>query len=130
MHRCSTSCAKYFPSLRKWRKTASFCQSPGSQSMHPTSRLVVLACTFLALSAAQLTTPAAAQSTPSAPETSTGWTASALAITKSTMITAANPLAVDAGLEMLREGGSAMRCHLSRPGVRRGPCWNAAVLEV
>ena len=43
-----------------------------------------------------------------APEAGTGWTGgSTLASAKSFMVSAANPMAVEAGLEILREGGSA-----------------------
>lgn len=51
--------------------------------------------------------PATAQDPRAAPEAATGWGASQLATAKSFMVAAANPLAVEAGLEMLREGGSA-----------------------
>jgi gamma-glutamyltranspeptidase/glutathione hydrolase len=42
-----------------------------------------------------------------APEAATGWGRQPLATAKSHMVAAANPLAVEAGLEMLRAGGSA-----------------------
>jgi gamma-glutamyltranspeptidase/glutathione hydrolase len=48
-------------------------------------------------------------SLPPQPEMATawGWAARTAVIAKSQMVTAANPLAVDAGLDVLREGGSA-----------------------
>ncbi len=61
------------------------------------------ACALLGLAAS----PAAAQDARAAPEAATGWYASGLATAKSYMISAANPLAVEAGLAVLREGGSA-----------------------
>ncbi len=48
-----------------------------------------------------------AQDRQTAPEAATGWASSTLATAKSYMISAANPYAVDAGLRMLRDGGSA-----------------------
>jgi gamma-glutamyltranspeptidase/glutathione hydrolase len=50
---------------------------------------------------------AAAPASQSAPEAATGSTAKTVSHAKKFMIAAANPLAVDAGLEMLRAGGSA-----------------------
>jgi len=52
--------------------------------------------------------PAAAQPSRAAPEAATGWNSAGLATAPSFMVAAANPLAVAAGLEMLREGGSAV----------------------
>jgi gamma-glutamyltranspeptidase/glutathione hydrolase len=69
------------------------------------SRPVAFACALLALAAAGA--PAAAQDWRSAPEAATGWTRRAPATAKSYMVAAANPAAVAAGLEVLREGGSA-----------------------
>jgi len=59
--------------------------------------------TLLSLTAA----PATAQDRRAAPESATGWSAGQLATAKAYMISAANPLAVDAGLGVLRDGGSA-----------------------
>jgi gamma-glutamyltranspeptidase / glutathione hydrolase len=69
------------------------------------SRLVTLACALLVLGAAAA--PAAAQDRQAAPEAATGWRRSGPSTAKSYMISAANPLAVEAGLDVLREGGSA-----------------------
>jgi gamma-glutamyltranspeptidase/glutathione hydrolase len=54
--------------------------------------------------------PGAAQRTPTpaAPEAATGIAAKPLATARTHMVAAANPLAVDAGLEMLDAGGSAV----------------------
>ena len=48
-----------------------------------------------------------AQDRQAAPEAATGWMGRTLATAKSQMMSAANPYAVEAGLEMLRAGGSA-----------------------
>jgi gamma-glutamyltranspeptidase / glutathione hydrolase len=45
---------------------------------------------------------------PLAPETATGYQAKALAKTKKYMVAAANPLAVEAGVKILEQGGSAV----------------------
>jgi gamma-glutamyltranspeptidase/glutathione hydrolase len=45
---------------------------------------------------------------PSQPEPSSGWTAKKVAYAKREMVAAAHPLAVDAGLAMLRRGGNAI----------------------
>jgi gamma-glutamyltranspeptidase / glutathione hydrolase len=73
--------------------------------MSPTSRRVLFACIATAL--AWSAEPAAAQDRSAAPEAATGSKAGQLATAKSFMISAANPAAVEAGLEMLRAGGSA-----------------------
>ena len=52
--------------------------------------------------------PAKAQDGRSAPEADTGRYAKNSATARSYMVSAANPLAVDAGLQMLRKGGSAV----------------------
>jgi gamma-glutamyltranspeptidase/glutathione hydrolase len=52
--------------------------------------------------------PAGAQSVAPAPEVSTGRSAKAMATTQRSMVVAANPLAAEAGREMLRAGGSAV----------------------
>ena len=75
--------------------------------MSVTSRLVLLACTVAALATLGCAGPAAAQDRSAAPEAATGSRPGQLATAKSYMISAANPLAVEAGLEMLRAGGSA-----------------------
>jgi gamma-glutamyltranspeptidase/glutathione hydrolase len=49
-----------------------------------------------------------AQNTRSAPETATGVAAKLLAVAKQHMVSAANPYAAEAGLEVLRAGGSAV----------------------
>jgi gamma-glutamyltranspeptidase / glutathione hydrolase len=69
-----------------------------------TSRLA-MATTLLALTIAL---PAQAQRSPSAPEAASGLEAKTLASAPNAMISAANPLAVDAGLEILKAGGSAV----------------------
>lgn len=48
-----------------------------------------------------------AQEARPAPESNTGWAGKTLATAKSFMVAAANPLAVEAGLDMLRAGGTA-----------------------
>jgi gamma-glutamyltranspeptidase/glutathione hydrolase len=53
-------------------------------------------------------TAATAQLRPSQPEPPSGWTAKPLAHAKQYMVAAANPLAVEAGLRMLEQGGSAV----------------------
>ena len=76
--------------------------------MSVTSRLVLLACTAAALATlGGFVAPAAAQDRPASPEAATGWRTADIATAKSFMISAANPAAVDAGLEILRAGGSA-----------------------
>jgi gamma-glutamyltranspeptidase/glutathione hydrolase len=67
-----------------------------------------LTCVGLAL-AGLCITPASpwAQDGRAAPEAATGWLGRTLATAKSQMISAANPYAVEAGLEILRAGGSA-----------------------
>jgi gamma-glutamyltranspeptidase/glutathione hydrolase len=52
--------------------------------------------------------PAAAQPTQISPEGATGRAEKRLAIARSHMVAAADPIAVEAGLEMLRAGGSAV----------------------
>ena len=72
------------------------------------SRPVLLVCVCLALVAlGAMAVPAATQDRSGAPEAATGWGAGRLATATSMMVAAANPLAVDAGLAILREGGSA-----------------------
>lgn len=51
---------------------------------------------------------AARAQTPSAPEARSGWQATPRATAQRTMIAAANPIAVDAGLDILRAGGNAI----------------------
>jgi len=69
------------------------------------SRPVTLVCALLVLAAPSA--PAASQDWRGAPEAATGWTRRAPSTAKSYMVAAANPAAVEAGLEMLRAGGSA-----------------------
>lgn len=75
-------------------------------------RPALLACTITALAIVAATIlgapAAAAQGSPAAPEAATGWRDSALATAKSYMVVTANPLATEAGLEILRAGGSAV----------------------
>ena len=52
--------------------------------------------------------PSAQAQTPSAPEGRSGWHAAAVGRASRMMISAANPLAVDAGLDILRRGGNAI----------------------
>jgi gamma-glutamyltranspeptidase/glutathione hydrolase len=59
------------------------------------------------LAAPFLGTPAASQDFRAAPEAATGWYGGTLATATSRMVAAANPHAVEAGLEVLRAGGSA-----------------------
>lgn len=75
------------------------------------ARAAFLACALavLAMLAAAVLGGSAAlgQDTRAAPETGTGWYGGGLATAASRMVAAANPHAVEAGLEMLRAGGSA-----------------------
>ena len=63
----------------------------------------LFAAALLAASAASL-----AQLRPSQPEPPSGWTPKTLAHAKRFMVAAADPLAVDAGVRMLEQGGSAV----------------------
>ena len=75
------------------------------------ARPATLACTISVLAAIALATlagtAALAQDSRASPEAATGWGSSALATAKSHMVATANPMATEAGLEMLRAGGSA-----------------------
>src|SRR5262245_55549286 len=71
------------------------------------SRPVLLACIIALLVALRAVAPAAAQDRSASPEAATGSRAGQVATAKSFMISAANPVAVEAGLEILRAGGSA-----------------------
>jgi gamma-glutamyltranspeptidase / glutathione hydrolase len=74
--------------------------------MFSKSRLAALACALFALGV--LGGPASAQDRRASPEAATGWRSNVPPATaKSYMVSAANPLAVEAGLAILREGGSA-----------------------
>jgi gamma-glutamyltranspeptidase/glutathione hydrolase len=76
--------------------------------MSVTSRLAFLAAALAGLALLNPAAgPAAAQDWRAAPEAATGWNAAGLATAKSYMISAANPLAVEAGLGILHDGGSA-----------------------
>lgn len=78
------------------------------EGMFVTSRRVLLACiTALLVAFGAIAAPAAAQDRSASPEAATGSRAGQVATAKSFMISAANPLAVEAGLEILRAGGSA-----------------------
>lgn len=69
-----------------------------------------MGCAVLALAVMVVVAPAQtrAQRLPPAPEASTSWSAKALAVAPHAMVAAANPYAVDAGLEILQAGGSAV----------------------
>jgi gamma-glutamyltranspeptidase / glutathione hydrolase len=67
---------------------------------------VCLGFAALLLVAIGAASPAPAEDS-SAPETGSGWTGQALASAKTFMVSAANPYAVEAGLDILRAGGSA-----------------------
>lgn len=71
------------------------------------SRLAVGLCAALLLGLSLGGTATLAQDRRAAPEAATGWNGKAAATALANMISAANPLAVDAGQEILREGGSA-----------------------
>ncbi len=73
------------------------------------TRLALLArAAIIALAAFGATAPpAAGQQQPAAPEAATGWSENRLATARSYMVSAANPLAAQAGADVLREGGSA-----------------------
>jgi gamma-glutamyltranspeptidase/glutathione hydrolase len=72
-------------------------------------RLIVLVCAAAVLASLAFLAipPARAQDKSGAPEAATGRRSGNLATAKSAMVTAANPLAVEAGLEVLRDGGTA-----------------------
>ncbi len=72
------------------------------------SRRLRICLVTAALTTALMTPGARAQRSPSAPEASSGLAPNTLARARRHMISAANPLAVDAGLEMLNAGGSAL----------------------
>jgi gamma-glutamyltranspeptidase / glutathione hydrolase len=80
--------------------------------MFSKSRLAALACILPALVA--FGGPAAGQDRWASPEAATGWRSNVQASTaKSYMVAAANPLAVEAGLAILRDGGSAADAAIS-----------------
>jgi gamma-glutamyltranspeptidase / glutathione hydrolase len=66
-----------------------------------------LAAALAALCILSCTVCVQAQDRQAAPEAATGWMGRTLATAKSLMVSAANPYAVEAGLEILRAGGSA-----------------------
>ena len=68
----------------------------------------VIRCVVLALISLAMAMPAAAQLSRAAPEAASGVSAKSLYRSKSYMVSAANPLAVRAGVAMLRKGGSAV----------------------
>jgi gamma-glutamyltransferase 1 (EC:2.3.2.2). Threonine peptidase. MEROPS family T03 len=66
------------------------------------------AAVLLAIGLSTLPTGALAQRGYIAPEAATGYSEKSLAQAKSYMVSAANPLAVEAGVRILQEGGSAV----------------------
>src|SRR4051794_2009586 len=60
------------------------------------------------LGSACTSVPAPPAPTADAPEVASGWTPKRIVHTRSDMVVAANPLAVDAGVAVLAEGGSAV----------------------
>jgi len=81
--------------------------TPHSAPQSPRRRRSTI--TSILLFAVLLTVPSvSAQNTRSAPETATGVAAKLLAVAKQHMVSAANPYAAEAGLEVLRAGGSAV----------------------
>src|SRR5262245_25577140 len=94
----------------KWRKTVG-CFSPGHTTMAAKPRPTTLACTISALVVLVLVAlgagVAVAQDTRGAPEAATGWGGGTFATAKAHMVATANPQATEAGLEILRAGGSA-----------------------
>ena len=81
--------------------------TPHSAPQSPRRRRSII--TSILLFAVLLTVPSVfAQNTRSAPETATGVAAKLLAVAKQHMVSAANPYAAEAGLEVLRAGGSAV----------------------
>src|SRR5262249_10649144 len=93
------------------RKIAGRSAIPGTSAMAVKPRLATLACTPSVLALLALAalggTAAFAQDSRGSPEAATGWWSNALATAKSHMVVAANPMATEAGLEILRAGGSA-----------------------
>ena len=67
-----------------------------------------VAAVLLALSISVPQGPGLAQLSRDSPEAGSGTTAKAVGIAKTHMVAAANPYAVEAGLKMLRAGGSAV----------------------
>ena len=65
-------------------------------------------CLWVASLAVLTSLAAQAQLRPSQPETPSGWTPKKLATAKKYMVAAAHPLAVEAGLKMLDQGGNAI----------------------
>ena len=98
-----------FPCHLKRRTTSGPLQLHGVfEGMFVTSRRVLLACiTALLVALGAVAAPVAAQDRSASPEAATGSRTGQITTAKSFMISAANPLAVEAGLEILREGGSA-----------------------
>jgi gamma-glutamyltranspeptidase/glutathione hydrolase len=70
--------------------------------------MVKIRITSIALAAALLTGCASAQHAPQAPEGASGYTEKSGWTAKKFMVAAANPLAADAGYQMLKAGGSAI----------------------
>src|SRR5688572_20202240 len=85
--------------------------NPRTPTMVAKPKPAPLACTISALASLALAafgaSEAAAQDSRGAPEAATGWGGNVLARSKSHMVASANPMATEAGLEILRAGGSA-----------------------
>lgn len=77
-------------------------------SFFPNTRSARTIIALVCVLTAELSAPASAQRGRIAPETATGFGGQTLATAKTHMISAANPLAAEAGLEILRAGGSAV----------------------
>src|SRR5436305_15189498 len=63
---------------------------------------------WLVLALALMVSVALGQAITPAPEPPSGWTPKKAVVSRHDMVAAANPLAVDAGYQMLRQGGSAV----------------------
>src|SRR5690349_6477175 len=82
---------------------------PQSPTLSPTRLVARLSASWLVLAvvAASAPFPASALDPQAAPEAATGWQSRATATAKHQMVAAASPYAAQAGLEILRQGGSA-----------------------
>ena len=84
-------------------------QVPGGQGVKKPFRAPAVALLAAALAGCVAAPPAGPPAvSPSAPEAASGWTAKPGWTARRQMVAAAHPLAVDAGLRMLRQGGSAI----------------------
>ena len=104
-----TTCARDFHGRENAQQCGSGRVLDGTSSMAVMPKAAVLARTIVAVAmaaAAALGAPAVAQDA-GTPEAGTGWHSGGLATATSHMVAAANPHAVEAGLEILRAGGSA-----------------------